>query len=110
MTERTITLARWHPLDMAVHRLTGPTTVTFDAEPPAETLLVDLEPRMANDRNRVTLYRAAQVNGLADSLLEPDPGLKEHPWYQQLPRIVAMDTETVIDGEKTAFTWTDDQS
>jgi len=108
MTHRPITLKRWHPLHMAVHRLTGPSTVTFDAEPPIETLLVDLNPRMANERNLVTLYRAAQVNGLADSLFEPHDTLEGQPWYDRLPRIVAMDTEAFIDGEQTTFTWTDD--
>ena len=110
MTHPPITLSRWHPLDLGVHRLTGPTTRTFDAEPPGATLLVDLDPRMAADRNLVTLHRAAQVNGLTDSLFEPNHKLEGHPWYDRLPCVIAMDTEASIDGEKMAFTWTDDQS
>jgi len=110
MTHPPITLNRWHPLDLAVHRLTGPATMTFDAEPPGATLLVHLDPRMATQRNLVTLHRAAQVNGLADSLFEPDVTLEGQPWYDRLPRIVGMDTEASINGEKMAFTWTDDAS
>ena len=106
MTDRSITLERWHPLHMAVNRLTGPSTVTFDAEPPAGTLLVDLDPRMESHRNLVTLHRAAQINDLVDNLFEPDVKLEGQPWYDRLPRIVAMDTETVIDDEKRTFTWT----
>ena len=110
MTHPPLTLKRWHPLNLAVNQLTGPTTVTFDAQPPTTTLLVHLDPRMANQRNLVTLYRAAQVNGLLDSLFEPDVAIEGQPWYDQLPRIVAMDTEAIIDGERMAFTWTDDAS
>lgn len=65
---------------------------------------------MARQRNLVTLHRAAQVNGLLHSLFEPDIKLEGQPWYDRLPRIVAMDTEAAIDGEKMAFTWTDDTS
>ena len=110
MTHPPRTLTRWHPLDMQVKQLAGPSTVTFEAEPPSTTLLVDLEPKMAEQRNLVTLHRAAQVNGLLDSLFEPDIMLEGQPWYDRLPRIVAMDTEAAIDGEKMTFTWTDDTS
>ena len=110
MTHRPRTLTRWHPLDMQVNQLVGPSTVTFQTEPPSTTLLVDLEPNMARQRNLVTLHRAAQVNGLLDSLFEPDIMLEGQPWYDRLPRIVAMDTEAAVDGEKMTFTWTDDTS
>ncbi len=108
MTQPPFTLKRWHPLHLTMNRLTGPTTVTFDTEPPVSTLLVNVDSRLANHRNLVTLHRAAQVNGLLDSLFEPDARLEGHPWYDQLPRIIAMDTEAFIDGEKMTFTWTND--
>ena len=110
MTHPARTLKRWHPLHLAVHQPTGPTTVTFEAEPPSTTLLVDLDPRMANHRNLVTLHRAARINGLVDNLFEPNMKLQGQPWYDRLPRIVAMDTEAVVDGETMAFTWTNDAS
>ena len=110
MTHPPRTLTRWHPLDLKVNELAGPGTVTFEAEPPSTTLLVDLDPNMARQRNLVTLHRAAQVNGLLDCLFEPDIKLEGQPWYDRLPRIVAMDTEAAIDGEKMTFTWTDDTS
>lgn len=110
MTHPPLTLKRWNPLRLAVNQPAGPTTVTFDAEPPSNTLLVHLDPRMDNERNVVTLYRAAQVNGLLDSVFEPDSTLKGQAWYDRLPRIIAMDTEALIDGEKMNFTWTGDAS
>lgn len=110
MTHPSLTLKRWHPLNLEANRLKGNTTVTFDAEPPGRTLLVDIDPRMAKRRNLVTLYRAAKVNGLLDSLFETNPTLQGQPWYDRLPRITAMDTEAVIDGEKMAFTWIEDAS
>ena len=73
MTHPSLTLKRWHPLNLEANRLRGSTTVTFDAEPPGRTLLVDIDPRMAKRRNLVTLYRAAEVNGLLDSLFETNP-------------------------------------
>ena len=48
-----LTLKRWR----AVDRFTD--TVTFDAEPPTGTLLVDIDHRMANQHNLVTLDHAA---------------------------------------------------
>ena len=107
MTHPPPTLKRWHPLNLAVNRLTGPTTVTFDTRPPpAAALLVDLHHRMDNERNRVTLHRAAQVNDLLDNLFEPNPRLEGEPWYDRMPRIIAMDTEAAIDGDDLTCTWT----
>ena len=108
MTHPPMTLKRWRPLSLAANQPAGPTTVTFDGDPPSTTVLVDIDRTMTKQRNLVTLYRAAQVNGLLDSLFETNSRLKGQPWYDRLPRIVAMDTEAVIDGEKMTFTWTDD--
>lgn len=107
MTEP-LTLKRWRPLHRASNRRDETTTSTFDNEPPSSTLLVDIDPRMANRRNLVTLDRAAEVNGLLDSMFEADTRLRGHAWYDRLPRITAMDTEAVVDGEKMTFTWTDE--
>lgn len=107
MTHASRTLKRWRPLNLAGNRPAGPSTTTFDGDPPGTTLLVDLDQTMAKQRNLVTLYRAAQVNGLLDSLFETNGRLEGQRWYDRLPRIVAMDTEAVIDGEKMTFTWTD---
>ena len=108
MTHPSRTLKRWRPLNLAGNRPAGPSTTTFDGDPPGTTLLVDLDQTIAKQRNLVTLYRAAQVNGLLDSLFETNGRLEGQRWYDRLPRIVAMDTEAVIDGEKMTFTWTDD--
>lgn len=108
MTHPTRALKRWRPLSLAGSRPAGPSTATFDGDPPSTTLLVDLDQTMAKQRNLVTLYRAAQVNGLLDSLFETNGRLKGQHWYDRLGRIVAMDTEAVVDGEKMTFTWTDD--
>ena len=110
MTHPPMTLKRWHPLNLVVNRLTGPTTVTFDAGPPTAALLVELHHRMDNKRNRVTLHRAAQVNGLLENLFEPDTTLAGQPWYDHIPRIIAMDTEATINEEKLNFTWTNEAS
>lgn len=107
MTHPSRTLKRWRPLNLAGSRPAGPTTVTFEGNPPGATLLVDLDQTMTNHRNLVTLYRAAQVNGLLDSLFETNGRLEGQRWYDRLARIVAMDTEAIIDGEKMTFTWTD---
>lgn len=107
MTHPSRTLKRWHPLSLAGSQPAGPTTVTFEGDPPGATLLVNLNQTMTNQRNLVTLYRAAQVNGLLDSLFETNGRLEGQRWYDRLARIVAMDTETVVDGEKMTFTWTD---
>ena len=101
-TNPPLTLKRWPPADRSTD------TVTLDAEPPTGTLLVDIDHRMANQRNLVTLHRAAEVNGLLDSMFEADTTLRGHAWYDRLPRITAMDTEAVVDGEKMTFTWTDE--
>ena len=105
-----LTLKRWRPLERATDRRNETTTATFDAEPPSGTLLVDIDHRMANRRNLVTLYRAAEVNGLLDSLFEPDRRFAGHAWYDRLPRITAIDTEAMLDGEKMEFTWTGETS
>ena len=107
MTHPPMTLKRWRPLSLAANQPAGPTTVTFDGDPPSTTVLVDIDRTMTKQRNLVTLYRAAQVNGLLDSLFETNGRLEGQRWYDRLPRIVAMDTEAVIDGEKMTFTWTD---
>lgn len=104
MTHPRRTLKRWHPLNLSANQ---PATVEFDGDPPSTILLVDLDPTMTKQRNLITLYRAAQVNGLLDSLFETNSRLEGQRWYDRLPRIVAMDTEAVIDGEKMTFTWTD---
>lgn len=107
MTHPNRTLKRWCPLSLPGNRPAGPTTLRFDGDPPSTTLLVGLDQTMAKQRNLVTLYRAAQVNGLLDSLFETNGRLESQRWYDRLGRIVAMDTEAVVDGEKMTFTWTD---
>ena len=108
MTHPPLTLKRWRPLEAAMNRPAEHSTATFETEPPIDTLLVDLDPTMANQRNLVTLHRAAEINGLLDSLFEPNAATATHPWQRKLPRIVGMDTEAFIDGEKMTFTWTGD--
>ena len=110
MTHPSLVLKRWNPLSLAANQPTGNTTVTFDKQPPNETLLVDIDPSMASHRNLVTLYRATQINGLLDTLFETDFRLQGQPWYDRLPRIIAMDTEALVDGEKMTFTWASDTS
>ncbi|MCY4636486.1 MAG: hypothetical protein OXG04_18615 [Acidobacteria bacterium] len=106
MTHPSLCLKRWNPLNLACNQPTGNTTVTFDKQPPNETLLVDIDPSMASHRNLATLYRAAQINDLLDTLFETDFRLQGQPWYDRLPRIIAMNTEALVDREKMTFTWT----
>lgn len=110
MTKQAFTLKRWHPLLLNAHKRSGPPTATFKGEPPGNTMLVDLDPTMASHRNLVTLHRACRINGLLDNLFEANSALEGQPWYDRLARIVAMDTVAVIDGEKTPFTWTSNES
>jgi len=108
MTEARPTLKRWDPLGITLTERAGPTTVTFENGPPGSALLVDLDPRMELQRNLATLHRAAKVNGLLDSLFEPNPSCEGQPWYDGLGRIVAMHTEATIGDERTCFAWTED--
>jgi hypothetical protein len=100
-----LTLKRWNPLHSAATE-GGANTVTFDGEPPPDTILVDLHGPMATQRNLVTLHRAAQVNGLTDSLFETNSAMNGEPWYERLPRIAGMDIEAVVDDERMVFAWT----
>ena len=110
MTHPPVFLKRWNPLNLAADRPAVNTTVTFDKQPPNATLLVDIDQSMASQRNLVTLCRAAWINGVADTLFETNCRLQGHPWYDRLPRIIAMDTEALVDREKMTFTWTSDAS
>jgi len=108
MTEPRPALKRWNPLGITLTERAAPTTVTFENEPPGTALLVDLDAGMELQRNVATLHRAAKVNGLLDSLFEPNPSCEGQPWYDRLGRIVAMHTEATIDGERMCFAWAED--
>ena len=61
--------------------------------PPGDTaLLVAFDPEAPDAQ---TLWRAADLNGIAPRLFEPDARLEGYGWYDRLDRIAAIDTQLV---------------
>ncbi len=54
---------------------------------------------LPENRDRVTLHRAAERNGLAKRLFDPVPLSERTPWHDGLERIVAMRIEYRLDGK-----------
>ena len=94
MTTNAATLRRWRPRTWNPH---GETFETFDttAESDQPPILVDMEEVLEN-RDLVTLSRAAERNGLGKRLFNPDPALAGMPWYDDLERIIEMTVECKI--------------
>ena len=91
MTTKPASLRRWRP---RTWNPDGETFETFDtaAEAGDAPVLVDMDDVLEN-RDLVTLYRAAERNGLAKRLFRPKPALKGTPWYDGLERIASMSIE-----------------
>ena len=101
MTTNLASLRRWRP---RTWNGDGETFETFDTT--AETgetgqapVLVDMDEILEN-RNLVTLWRAAEHSGLAKRLFNPEPRLAGTGWYDNLERIIGMSVECRI-GEHT---------
>lgn len=84
-------LRRWRP---RTWNPDGETFETFDTAGEAgnQPVLVDMDEILEN-RDLVTLHRAAGRNELAERLFRPEPALKGTTWYDNLERIVAMRIE-----------------
>ena len=99
MTPSRASLRRWRP---RTWNPKGETFETFDttttdtAEAP---ILVDMD-EIVENRDLVTLCRAAEHNGFANRLFHPDPALAGGAWYDNLERIIGMSIECRI-GEQT---------
>ena len=94
---RPASLRRWRPPRWSREEEVFETfdTTAASAEPP---ILVELDD-LPENRDLVTLYRAAERNGLADRLFHPIPVTEATPWHNGLERIVGMRIEYRLDGE-----------
>lgn len=63
------------------------------AHPGDTALLVAFNPEPPDAQ---TLWRSADLNGIAPRLFEPDTRLEGYPWYDRLNRITAVDTRIAI--------------
>ena len=97
MTTNLASLRRWRPRTWDPD---GETFETFDttAETGQAPILVDMDEILEN-RDLVTLLRAAEHSGLAKRLFNPDPALAGTPWYDDLERIIGMNVDCMI-GER----------
>ncbi len=91
----TATLTIWNPTERSGYREIDPATQKLD-----ELLLVSFlhGPEEVAHHDRITLHRAAKLNGIADNLLHENPDLDGEPWYDQLGRIESMRIDVTIDG------------
>ena len=91
----TAALTIWNPTGRSGYREIDPATQKLD-----ELLLVSFPdgPDAVAKHDRITLHRAATLNGIADNLLHEDPSLDAEPWYDQLGRIEDMRIDVTIDG------------
>lgn len=98
MTTSTASLRRWRP-----HKWNrdGETLETFDTTAKTEQppVLVDMDEILEN-RDLVTLWRAAEHSRLAKRLFNPEPRLAGTGWYDNFERIVGMNVDCRI-GEHT---------
>ena len=94
---RPASLRRWRPRSWNREEEVFETfdTTAAIADPPILVELSDLP----ENRDLVTLYRAAERNGLADRLFHQAPVTEATPWHDGLERIVAMRIEYRLDGE-----------
>ena len=92
----TAALTIWNPTGRSGYREIAPATQKLD-----ELLLVSFpdSPDAVARHDRITLHRAATLNGIADNLLHEEPSLDAEPWYDQLGRIENMRIDVTIDGE-----------
>ena len=94
MTTNLASLRRWHP---RTWDRDGETFKSFDTtgETDEAPILVDMDEILEN-RDLVTLFRAAERNGLGKRLFNPDPALAGIPWYDNLERIIDMSVDCRI--------------
>ncbi len=96
-TSKPASLRRWRPRSWNREEEVFETfdTTAAIADPPILVELSDLP----ENRDLVTLYHAAERNGVADRLFHQAPVTEATPWHDGLERIVAMRIEYRLDGK-----------
>ena len=96
MTDKTAMLRRWNPTP-------GADADGADEEAAGNGILAPADLYKMSNRDQVALYRAAALNGLAERIFDRNPNLDGAPWYDALERIVDVEFEYVVDGERISL-------
>ena len=93
------TLERWDPTIHAWNQEKEPQAIEANEHTAKGALLLAL-PSTIEQRDLVTLHRAARLNGINERLFHQNPKLIGTPWYDDLERVLDMQVEYKIDGRR----------